>query len=346
MALLIVQPILASYRVPLIDGLASHVSEDVLVCSDRQTSDYGDASISGGEFIEANFRALFAFKILSLKKFLMIFNRADCILHVADFKFSSLWLFIICCLFSKKKIFLHGQGGYKKSGLLHRTVYQCVVLLSDGYICYTHYSAAKLKSILPVFLHKKISVVENTLYLEPVDSILNCDSSDIFYIGRLREGCGLELLLEAAALAKVSVRIIGSGREEYRKMLESKYPNAKFYGGVFAREQQLEIAKGCLVGAYGGDAGLSVVHYMAFGLPVIVHSEIGMHMGPEPSYVEHNVNGLNFERGSVKSLSTAIDKLKEDSELRSKLAINSLNTFKALKEPSMHEKFIKILDLN
>jgi glycosyltransferase involved in cell wall biosynthesis len=345
MKVLIVQPIITSYRIPMMDGIADSISGKVLVCADSSTSDFGDENLKKCEFVEANFVTYFGFKFLKLSILAKIFRFPDRILHVADFKYSTLWLFLICYVFTHKKIFLHGQGGYKQSGGFQRLAYRLAVFLSDGYICYTEYSSVHIKTLLPKFMHKKITVVENTLYLKPVESISNADSSDLFYVGRLRVGCGLELLLEAASLAKVSVRIIGTGREEYVEKLKSKYPNAKFYGAVFERERQLVISKGCLAGAYGGDAGLSVVHYMAFGLPVIVHGDVAKHMGPEPTYVENNVSGVIFQRGDVSSLSKSIIRLKEDQVLRNGLALGSLDKFKALQYPAMHEKLIQIMEL-
>jgi glycosyltransferase involved in cell wall biosynthesis len=100
-----------------------------------------------------------------------------------------------------------------------------------------------------------------------------------------------------------------------------------------------------MAGAYGGDVGLSVVHYMALGLPVMVYGEIGKHMGPETSYIVDGLNGLVFERSNVDSLSEKISQLVNNKELRCSLVNGALDTFKSLQEPTMGAKFVKIMRL-
>lgn len=345
--LLIVQPILTSYREPMLERLSALVGGELTVCANLPSSDFGSITPTQYKFIKAEWRDFYMFRLMPFKIFTKCFKRADKIIHFADFKYLSFWLFLFACFFTNKKIWLHGQGGYKKNGLFHKIVYIMTVGLSDGYICYTEYSAKTLKRRLPKFLHKKISVCDNTLDIKPVNDVnTNYDDKAIFYIGRLREGCGIENLLKAAIKSNVKVKIIGTGKPEYLSALQSQFSEiATFYGAIFDEEKQMEIAKNCMAGAYGGDAGLSVVHYMALGLPIIVHGEIDKHMGPEPSYVSDGVNGLNFERGNIDSLVDKITALVNDKQLRNSLALGALNTFKNLQQPSMTEKLVKIMGL-
>ena len=341
--LLFVQPILASYRDPLFKGLSKILSGGLGVCAGKSTSEFGAVVPEGYDFVEVNWSVLCGMHIMPLRTMIDCYRSSQKIIHVADFKYLSLWIYLVCSLMLGKKIWLHGQGGYKKTGLLHRCVYVLSVFMSSGYICYADYSRESLRKLLPRFLHRKISVVSNTLYLEPVEVVSKAQSSDIFYIGRLRSGCGLDILLEAARLSGVRVRIVGDGDASYINMLKEKYDCGVFYGGMFGREEQLDIAKCCMAGAYGGDAGLSVVHYMAFGLPVLVHESLVFHMGPEPTYVKNNVNGLNFKRGNPRSLANKITMLKDDKELCFRLANGALETFNDLRSITMEDKFASII---
>lgn len=338
----VVQPVLASYRIPIFEEMSNSL-EKTIVYADAAGADFGDAKSELFETKKVNSKVIGGLRFPSGDLLRECFSSRGAVLHVADFKFLSMWILLVFRIFNRRPVWLHGQGGYKKSGLLHKAVYTLSVSLSKGYICYTHYSADCLRRRLPKFLHKKISVVENTLYLKPSDSVTEPSSTDLFYIGRLREGCGIDILLESASQAGVNVRIIGAGDARYIDTLASRFSNAIFYGKIFDRDAQYEVAKSCMAGAYGGDAGLSVVHYMAFGLPVIVHGDIQCHMGPEPSYVVDGVNGLNFERANIDSLAQAIMKIKQDSALRKTLAENALATFNELASPSMASKFLKIM---
>lgn len=342
--ILIVQEILPSYRVPIFNELSLLNDGHVTVLSSKTDLSFGKTIVKSMRFkhVETEWKKLFKLKFSSSA--FSERSKNEIVIHVADFKFISLWLMLILNVFSPKKLFMHGQGGYKNNSTLSRLIYCVSVALSDGYICYTDYSKNQLLKKIPSVLHKKVTVCENTLSITPVTSLNDFNTKSIFYIGRIRSGCNLEFLLEATRLAKLQIELIGAVTDEYRKKLELKYSGVvKFHGAIFEEEKQKKIAKSCLAGVYGGDAGLSVVHYMSLGLPVIVHGEISKHMGPEPSYVEDEVNGLIFERGNLHSLVEKMNKVANDRALNFRLAKAALRTFNNLARPSMAEKFNRIL---
>lgn len=342
MKLTIFQPIITSYRTPLFEGLSKSI--DVTLVCDMPDESFGKITEKNFEIIVADWKSVGNLKYIGPSKVFEQLKASDHVIHFSDFKYSSLWLSLIACRFFKCKIWLHGQGGYKKNGKFQRFIYFLSILFSNGYICYTEYSANSLKLKIPKFLHSKVFVVENTLYLESLNSFeVKKPKSSIFYIGRLRQGCEIEFLLDAAVQASVEVEVIGSGEKDYVQSLEKKYSNSTFHGAVFDYQEQHQIASQCFAGAYGGDAGLSVVHYMAFGLPVIVHSDIDRHMGPEPSYIKDMINGLTFERGNQGDLTDKIVNLKSNKHLRSTLSAGASATFEKLSKLTMHEKFLDIL---
>jgi len=103
------------------------------------------------------------------------------------------------------------------------------------------------------------------------------------------------------------------------------------------------LSKDCKVGVYPGDAGLSIVHYMSLSLVPIVHSDLTKHMGPEPSYIKDNENGLMFIRNDKDSLADIIKKVLINKELTKKLSKNAFNTYLVLNSPTMAEKLINIM---
>lgn len=342
--MLIVQEILTQYRLPVFNEMAELSDEAVVVFSDHPDKSFGqlDSTSYKFKFVKATWKKFLFFKFdFSIFK---IIHLHKSILHVAEFKNLNLWFLLLVCLFTRKKIWLHGQGGYKNDSLASSLTYFTVLLFSNGYICYTEYSSAALRNKTPRFLHKKIFVVSNTLYIDPVIEVPKCTNEKLFYIGRVRKGSGIEIMLDAADKCNTKVIVIGSIDNDYKNLLLSKYNSAIFKGAIFEENKQREYAKGCIAGIYGGDAGLSVVHYMALGLPVIVHDNVSKHMGPEPSYVKHMVNGLLFQRDSVDQLVDVIITLKSDPLLRNKLAANALETFKSLSNPTMGYKFLNIME--
>lgn len=347
MKISIFQSILTSYRLPLLKALAEIPGAKVTLYSGVASSDYG-VSLNDQKTVGFTWcvddRTLM--KSLSFSSVCMCKNAvvdSDVVVHFADFKYPSLYFCMILSILFRRRFFLHGQGGYKKQGFFHAFIYNFSLLLSDGYICYSDFSKDILSKITLRFLHNKISVVDNSLYL-PANKIAKV-GNDVLFIGRLRPGCGIELLLEAAALADLKVRVIGSGDSQFLQKIKHNFKNFIHYDALFDEKQQFAVAQGCFAGAYGGDAGLSVVHYMAYGLPVIVHDDLHKHMGPEPSYIVHGENGLTFRRGDLQSLVHALTTLKNDIGLQNKLAAGAAATFEKLNTPPMHEKFAKILGL-
>ena len=341
--LLIVQSIIPSYRVPLFKDMNHIMGGGVTLFADMAGREFGVEE--GEEFcferVAADWKTLGP--LLISFKYLVISRQYSTIFHVADFKYLTLWFSLMFNFFSKKNIYIHGQGGYKRSGVIPSLVYSLSVGLCDGYICYCNYSLEQLKKKVPKFMHKKLHVCENTLYLS-ASEIDNSSLKDaLMFIGRLRERCGIESLLEAARELNIVVNIVGTGDPEYVNGLKKTYSENNFYGAVYDFSEQQKIAKNCFAGAYFGDAGLSVVNYMALGLPVIVHSSFHEHMGPEPSYVKDGLNGLFFCKGSSADFKNKIDIVKNDLALRQKLAVGASDTFKKLSTPSMGEKMVEIL---
>ncbi len=342
------QPILTAYRLPLLKAIAAMPDVVLSLYSDVATEDYGLESICPENlpfsWITKNDTPAQQSFFHSITKALSAVESNDVIIHFADFKHISLF---VCLIFSKlkdKKVFLHGQGGYKKRGLLQKLVYNCTLALAEGYICYNDFSKKNLNRITFNFLHKKIHVVDNSIYLS--SRSIPSGGKDVLFIGRLREGCGIELLLHSAQLAGLNVRVVGWSDHNFIDRLKVLYPNFDYYGAVYDETTLFSIAQYCFVGAYGGDAGLSVVHYMAYSLPVIVHDDLYKHMGPEPSYVVDGVNGLTFKRNDGLSLKNALTMIYNDKTLQSKLSRGAAETFHALNKIPMHQKFAQIIGIN
>lgn len=343
--LAIVQPIITSYRVPLFSELSRNYQCELDVYAERPGPEFGNLDNINFNFNEIKWKNLFKIKLINLKTLRELTKYKE-VIHVGNFRYLSLWWLLLCSLFSNNRVWLHGHGGYKRNSIFSKLIYFFSISMADGYICYTKFSQDSLEKKLPSFLHKKIYVCENTLNIEPVEKIETSVRPSILYIGRLRESCGIEILLNAAIQTKTHVEIVGDGKKSYVIDLKRRFSqHAKFYGPVFDETKLKEISRNCLCGAYGGDAGLSVVHYMALGLPVIVHKNINCHMGPEPSYIIDKKNGLTFKREDVTSLANKIAILLQDNNYRNKLALGALQTFKTMNNLSMAEKFSRIIGL-
>ncbi len=353
--LIIVQPIISSYRVPYFRKISQHwktlfLSSDLNVEEGFGTSEVTDF------FHNKTVTYHFFNKKLNYQKGVLtnILKFRPVRLYIgADSRAIAYWLSLILCNILGIKVYSHGQGAYRKllPNLVDKLKYRLMVLLSEKYICYTKLS---MESLVALGINKKyLAVADNTLlnkcpvYNIPFEDFEN--KKGILFIGRLREQVGLELLFEAIAkLNKDSnlfeLHIIGDG--EFRKKLESlalTMQGIHFHGKVFDNNVIADISRKCVLGIHAGNAGLSVVHYMSLSLVPIVHNKIHFHMGPEPSYIYNKVNGFTFEYECVDSLSSTILGAFKDKEKLYEISRSAYATYQHLSSPDLGDKLLEIM---
>jgi len=279
--------------------------------------------------------------------------RPDAVIIFANLRYLSFWTALAWCKIRGIPVFPHGHGLYKKRnpGFLWKTIYRVVLWLSTAYIGYTPSVA---KSLLRLGLpEKKITIAENSL-VNPFPILpeeKTGQENGLLFIGRLREGCHLDLLISAVARlhaechSDMTLHIIGDGiNAEHIKSLASGMPWVKFYGSIYDPKKINNISRQCMAGCYPGNAGLSIVHMMSLSLPPITHDDMRGHQGPEPSYVEQGVNGILFghrmpDVGLLSALRSIVDHPKR---LRT-LQFGAYSTYKQLSDPSLAVRFVNII---
>lgn len=174
----------------------------------------------------------------------------------------------------------------------------------------------------------------------------------IFFIGRFSTKSQFEVLLHALAhegCVDVRLDVIGDGdalpslRDQAEQLRIGE--RVVWHGGIVDETRIAAIANRCRVFVYPGEVGLSLIHALSYGLPVIVHNDRWTHM-PEIAAFEEGGNGVSFEKGSAGSLTDAIAGLIADDErleTMSRAAIALTN--KSYNTDDMVERFIRTLDI-
>ncbi len=134
----------------------------------------------------------------------------------------------------------------------------------------------------------------------------------LLFIGRLTKKAELGTLLDALArpeLADVRLEIVGDGeeaaalKEQARRLgLEGRIA---WHGGMTDEPAIAAVANRCRLFVYPGGVGLSLLHAMAYGLPVVVHDQRWQHM-PEIAAFHRASCGLSFQRDNPVALAGAI----------------------------------------
>ncbi len=351
--LVIIQPLLVSYRKDFFNEISEYFDKVIIFANLRASN--GFKSEVQGNFEKFHTEILGKRKKLYFQKgivFSIIKDRPTAIYLTADFRAIHYYLLLLLAKILGLPIFAHGQGLYDKPNpnVIYKILFKFTIKLSSQYICYTQ---SVYDSLIAIGIPKnKLSVMDNTILnhypIQPKEK--NILSNKILYIGRLRNGSNLKLLFDAMRILKeenieVTLDVIGDGEkrvefEEYAKKIDI---DVNFLGAIYDDKIISELSKDCKIGVYPGDAGLSIVHYMSLSLVPIVHSQLSKHMGPEPSYIENKINGVLFERENIASLVKSMKIVLQNDELREKIAQHAYTSYTQLSDPSMAEKFIKIV---
>lgn len=353
-----VLPHLSSYILPLISGLAEHC--ELLVIYSKVSANQGFGNNEIINYKNICWKQYPTIKLLSLKYqfgviYQMLKEKPDGILIGSTIKNINYWILLFLAKLFRIKIFSRGQGLFKVQNItiFHKFFFKTIISLSYKYICYTQ---SVLESIENLTERKdKLEIDYNYQYNQFALSSENKtgDENDIMFVGRLREGSGLKILIQSVEnlrqiYPKTKLHIIGGGQNQDNLIKIIKNKDWIHYYGIIYDDQKIqEISKSCKFSCFPGAAGLSVVHMMSYSLPILTHYEMKKHQGPEPSYIKNNFNGWfygkMFDQSSLNEKLIKIFSLSKD-RMKS-MQNNAYQTFLDLSTPPFHIRLLKILEV-
>lgn len=350
--LLYIQPIIPSYRQHVIDSLAAEFS--IKTASDQKKSNQhgflsANLNLSTQNYSceEIKFGKAF-FRKGTIKA--LTSSEYDAILTDFDIKNITFWLSAVYCKIKKINFYIYGQGPYKNKypKLYLKLIYYIALALCTRFICYNEYSKKILTELCGE--NKKIRHIDNTIINNaPVTASQKTNiTRDILFIGRIRDGCGIENLIHSVKKAikngiKIKLHIVGEGPLMESMKNENQDCNIIYYGKVFDNNKISEISLNCACACYPGSAGLSVVHYMSLSLPPIVEQNMANHMGPEPAYITNNVNGFLFDGSENDGLYEAIVKIATmDTKHLSSIQMMAFKKYQELSQVNFGKELLKL----
>lgn len=238
----------------------------------------------------------------------------------------SLWIFLLLCKFQGKKVYSWQHGiSKKKISKKFELLEKFSMSLKAGTFLYGHY--ARNNMIRLGFNPEKLHVIYNSLdykrhlelrkskrdqniYLNHFNNI----DPVILFIGRLTPVKKLHLIIEAhKRLIKTNVPcnvvFIGDGDvKEQLELLIAKY-NLKgrylFTGALYDESIIANYLSSADVCVSPGNVGLTAIHCLSYGLPVIIHDNFETQM-PEFEAIQEGVSGSFFEEDDIDSLTQTI----------------------------------------
>ena len=244
------------------------------------------------------------------------------ILPGIDFHFlSSLLLSLWIRFFTSTRLIWWGHATIEKQGKAGTWLRNFFFRLGNGIISYNKEGSAAIQRFFP---EKKVMPLFNSLNLEDYgfeelhEKNPNPDCIRILFSGRLSHNKRLDVLLEALAILKnrhqcFSCRIIGDGPALENARMKAGAAgitdSVEFCGPVYGAEANALFCRSDLF-VLPGKVGLSVVHALSFGLPVLTSGKLEIH-SPEYELIEDGKNGGFFEDFNAASLAGLILTWKE-----------------------------------
>ena len=240
---------------------------------------------------------------------------------------STWWLLIQKKLFyRKKKVYLWTHGWYGREGVAKKWLKRIFFGMADHVFTYGEY--AKNEAIKQGFNKGYITPIHNSLNhdyqvklrkdLTPsrvYKDYFGNDDPTLLFIGRLTTVKRLDLLLKAVALLRgrgktYNVVIIGSGekKEELKSLVDDLDLNRNvwFYGQSYDDRVNAQLIYDADLCVAPGNVGLTAMHTMVFGTPVLTHDDFKWQM-PEFEAINIGKTGNFFKKDSVNSISDSIE---------------------------------------
>jgi glycosyltransferase involved in cell wall biosynthesis len=281
-------------------------------------------------------------------------ERPRAVLIFANPRYLSLWWTLAVGRLFGIPVHPHGHGLYKKPrpSPAYKLMMRLLLALASSYVCYTpSVRASFLRHGLPP---GKLKIAENSVenLVPVVPGTKTGEERGMLFIGRLRPGNGLEMLirviegLRSANAPEIELHVVGHGADQPALEQAAKSrPWLHIHGELYQASAIAEVSRGCFAGCYPGNAGLSVLHLMSLSLPPIAHGAMHLHQGPEPGYIEDGVNGLLFDHSDPeRSLEETIHKLLSDSAQLRKMQQAAYQTYAALTTPPLADRLLKALE--
>lgn len=129
---------------------------------------------------------------------------------------------------------------------------------------------------------------------------------------RLTPLCRFDLLLDAMALLRASgieltLHLVGDGPE--REALEAQARrlqlDVRFFGAIYDEQRLAELIYAADATVSPGKVGLTAVHSLSYGTPVVTHGDLDEQM-PEVEAIIEGDTGAFFRRGDATDLARAI----------------------------------------
>lgn len=235
----------------------------------------------------------------------------------------STWMFLLWkkLFYREKRIYFWTHGWYGKETRIKAFLKKIFFKSVDGVFLYGNH--ARELMIKEGFDAEKLFVIHNSLAYDKQLEIrrrlsatsvyrahFGNDNPNLIFIGRLTAVKRLDLLIEALAMLKeqgkmFNLTLIGDGteRQSLQQLAKVKEVESQvwFYGACYDERTNAELIYNADLCVSPGNVGLTAMHVMMFGTPVVTHNNFS-HQMPEFESIHSGITGGFFVQNDVDSL--------------------------------------------
>lgn len=254
----------------------------------------------------------------------IIFSAYDVAIFLGDSKIISTWISLIICKIRNKESILWTHGIYGNESKLKLKLRKIFYGLAQRLIVYERKGKEGLVNC--GFEKNKIHVIFNSLDYKFQSQILNKlveekPKTDLFkdnelpYVistGRLNKRKQLDHLIKIICELNntdlgCNLLIVGEGEQKYflEKLAKKCDDKIHFFGSCYEEELLGKLIYNASLSVIPGDIGLSAIHSLTYGTPVITHNNFKL-QGPEHEAIEQGLSGDFYEYQNYDDLKSKI----------------------------------------
>ena len=242
-----------------------------------------------------------------------------------DLSLMTTWIVMILARLSRKNVFLWSHGYYERDSRFKSAIKKMFFGLSHKVLLYGDH--AKQLMMNHGFPEEKLIGIYNSLDYDEQKNVRDkLTFTDVFskkfgndypvlvYIGRIQKWKRLDLLIDAILKMNkdafyVNLIIIGAESEDtgvYDYIEKNNVSDQIWlYGETYNEEEIGSLIYNSNICVSPGNVGLTAIHSLMYGTPVITHGDFG-YQGPEVESIIDGVNGLFYKRNDSHDLARKI----------------------------------------
>ena len=279
------------------------------------------------------------------KSLRLVFKKYDMYFMDGEPYCLSSWIVLLLCRILGKQTVAWTHGWYGREGFVKRLTKRFYYSLYTKLMVYNDYSIKLMEK--EGFAPDKMYCIANSLdtdkdlkirsELSPSNIYRNHFKNDcptIIYCGRIQKWKKLDLVLRCISQFKsegVIVNAVFLGKDVENVALDKMAENLGItdqiwlYGPCYNEQIIGEMFYNADVCLSPGNVGLTAIHSLTFGCPVLTHDDF-KHQGPEFEAIRAGQTGDFFKKGDVADMKTKIAFwINKDEESRNKTRIKAFN---------------------